>query len=34
MLRMCGDLGFRISDDPHSKGIKVVTLDLTPGAEH
>jgi len=34
MLRMCGDLGFQISDDPHSKGIKVVTLNLTPAAEH
>jgi len=29
MLRMCRDLGFAIADDPHSKEIKVVTLDLT-----
>jgi len=29
MLRMCRDLGFEITDDPHSKGIKVATLDLT-----
>jgi GNAT superfamily N-acetyltransferase len=28
MLRMCRDLGFAIADDPQSKGIKVVTLDL------
>lgn len=28
MLRMCTELGFHISDDPHSKGIKVVTLRL------
>ena len=28
MLRMCGELGFQIRDDPHSKGIKVVTLAL------
>jgi acetyltransferase len=29
MLRMCAELGFRIDDDPGSKGIKVVTLRLT-----
>jgi GNAT superfamily N-acetyltransferase len=34
MLRMCRDLGFRISDDPHSKGIKVVTLNLAQDAKH
>jgi len=28
MLRMCAELGFQISDDPHEKGIKVVTLEL------
>lgn len=28
MLRMCGDLGFAIEDDPSAKEIKVVTLDL------
>jgi len=28
MLRMCRELGFAIGDDPHSKEIKVVTLDL------
>ena len=28
MLRMCGELGFEIRDDLHSKGIKVVTLAL------
>ena len=28
MLRMCADLGFQIDDDPHEKGIKVVTLEL------
>ena len=28
MLRMCGELGFQIRDDLHSKGIKVVTLAL------
>jgi hypothetical protein len=32
MLRMCEELGFEIGDDLHSKGIKVVTLDLAkPG---
>lgn len=29
MLRMCRELGFAITDDPHSKEIRVVTLDLT-----
>ena len=33
MLRMCRELGFAISDDPHSKEIKVVTLDLAKGAK-
>ncbi len=28
MLRMCEHLGFGIADDPHTSGIKVVTLDL------
>ena len=28
MLGMCRDLGFAITDDPRSRGIKVVTLDL------
>lgn len=32
MLRMCRHLGFAITDDPHSKEIKVVTLDLTKPA--
>jgi RimJ/RimL family protein N-acetyltransferase len=32
MLRMCADLGFHISDDPGSRGIKVVTLTLTDRA--
>jgi acetyltransferase len=29
MLRMCRELGFAITDDPHSKEIKVVTLRLS-----
>jgi len=29
MLHMCEHLGFHIGDDPHAKGIKVVTLDLS-----
>jgi len=29
MLRMCRQLGFAITDDPHSKEIKVVTLRLS-----
>jgi RimJ/RimL family protein N-acetyltransferase len=28
MLRMCSELGFHIADDPDSKDIKVVTLEL------
>jgi len=28
MLQMSAELGFRIADDPHAKGVKVVTLDL------
>jgi acetyltransferase len=28
MLRMCAQLGFEVRDDPGSKGIKVVTLQL------
>ena len=28
MLRMCAELGFRVGDDPHTKEIKVVTLEL------
>ena len=28
MLRMCEELGFRITADPHTKGVKVVTLRL------
>ena len=28
MLRMCAELGFQIGDDLHSKGIKVVTLEI------
>lgn len=28
MLRMCAELGFHMSDDPSSRDIKVVTLDL------
>jgi acetyltransferase len=28
MLRMCRQLGFEIADDPYSKGIKLVTLEL------
>jgi RimJ/RimL family protein N-acetyltransferase len=28
MLRMCAELGFHVGDDLHSKGIKVVTLEL------
>jgi acetyltransferase len=28
MLRMCRDLGFHIGDDPSSRDIKVVTLEL------
>ena len=30
MLRMCAHLGFNVDDDPHSKGTKVVTLELGP----
>jgi len=33
MLRMCRDLGFAIDDDPSSKEIKVVTLDLAKDAK-
>ncbi len=33
MLRMCRELGFAIADDPHSKEIKVVTLDLAQDAK-
>jgi len=32
MLRMCSELGFQVSDDPGSKGIKVVTLALAAGS--
>jgi hypothetical protein len=32
MLRMCAELGFHLRDDPHQKGIKVVTLELGAGA--
>ena len=32
MLRMCAELGFQVGDDPHSKGVKVVTLDLAQPA--
>jgi hypothetical protein len=28
MLRMCHHLGFQIGDDPSSRDIKVVTLEL------
>ena len=28
MLQMCGELGFHATDDPHERGIKVVTLPL------
>jgi acetyltransferase len=28
MLRMCAELGFHVEDEPHAKGIKLVTLDL------
>jgi acetyltransferase len=28
MLQMCGELGFHASNDPHERGIKVVTLPL------
>jgi acetyltransferase len=28
MLRMCAELGFHITDDPESKGVKIVALDL------
>jgi len=28
MLRMCAELGFRIEDDPGSKGVKLATLDV------
>ena len=31
MLRMCEDLGFDVADDPHDKGIRVVTLPLAGG---
>jgi acetyltransferase len=34
MLRMCHELGFKIADDPQSKGVKLVTLDLTDPARH
>ncbi|TMJ00284.1 MAG: GNAT family N-acetyltransferase [Alphaproteobacteria bacterium] len=29
MLRMCAELGFHIEDDPHQRGIRLVTLQLT-----
>lgn len=32
MLHMCEHLGFHVADDPHAKGIKIVTLDLGTGA--
>ena len=32
MLRMCSELGFQVGDDPGSKGIKVVTLELGAGS--
>jgi acetyltransferase len=28
MLRMCAELGFHIADDPHTRGVSVVTLTL------
>jgi hypothetical protein len=28
MLRMCEELGFRVEDDPHGRGVKRVTLEL------
>lgn len=28
MLKMCAELGFHITDDPDTKGVKVVTLNL------
>lgn len=28
MLRMCAEFGFHIADDPNSRGIKMVTLEL------
>jgi acetyltransferase len=34
MLRMCTQLGFQVHDDPVSKGIKVVTLELGGGPDH
>jgi acetyltransferase len=32
MLSMCRDLGFHVADDPSSRDIKVVTLELVDGA--
>ena len=32
MLRMCAELGFQIEDDPTTKGVKLVTLNLGPEA--
>jgi len=32
MLRMCRELGFHVADDPSSRDIKVVTLDLVQDA--
>lgn len=32
MLRMCAELGFEVSDDPGTKGVKVVMLALKPRA--
>jgi len=32
MLRMCAHLGFKVDDDPQTRVIKVVTLELDPDA--
>lgn len=33
MLRMCAEFGFHIADDPNSRGIKMVTLELADRAD-
>lgn len=32
MLHMCEHFGFRVTDDPHARDVKVVTLELEPAA--
>ena len=34
MLRMCTELGFQVTDDPHAREIKVVTLELAAPARN